>query len=47
MGSSASSGTDDLRRQQQQQEEEELRSWADLRDYHMKFAQNGGFMASL
>ena len=25
-------------------EEEELRNWADLREYQMRFAQNGGFL---
>jgi hypothetical protein len=26
-------------------EEEELRSWADLREYQMRFVQSGGFLA--
>ena len=26
-------------------EEEELRNWADLREYQMRFAQSGGFMS--
>lgn len=25
-------------------EEEELRNWADLREYQMRFAQSGGFL---
>lgn len=28
-------------------EEEELRNWADLREYQMRFAQAGGFMSEL
>jgi hypothetical protein len=28
-------------------EEEELRNWADLREYQMRFAQAGGFLSEL
>ena len=28
-------------------EEEELRDWADLREYQMRFAQSGGFLGDI
>jgi hypothetical protein len=28
-------------------EEEELRNWADLREYQMRFAQSGGFLGEI
>jgi hypothetical protein len=46
-GSGGGMDAQDLSQMTSQDEEEELRHWADLRDYQLRFAANGGFAGNL